>query len=106
MIIHSIIAILTLSSVCMFWNNPYLLTLILFFFAIVYLYILKSKEKIAVFFICGILGATTEMVAIYFGAWAYTSPNIFGIPFWLVPLWGIASLFMTELQKSIEESFK
>jgi hypothetical protein len=38
------------------------------------------------------LGPFTELICIRSGAWSYETHSILGVPIWLVPLWGIASL--------------
>lgn len=54
--------------------------------------------------LCAALGPAAEMIAIALGAWTYAVPQFVGIPFWLAPLWGVASLFFINLAKILKES--
>lgn len=96
-------SILTLSSVIILWNSDYLLTLVLFLIAVFWLYFNYEKNYILTFVICSILGAFAEVIAIQFGVWQYSNPSFLGIPIWLFPLWGLASLTMISINSTIKE---
>jgi len=102
----NLLSIITLISVILFWKKSILLTAILLIIGFLMLYILKSKKKIIVFIFCSFAGALTEIIAIYSGAWIYSNSNFLGIPFWLIPLWGIAALFMINLDNQINNLIK
>lgn len=95
--------ILTLSSVIILWNFNYLLTLVLFLIAVLWLYFNYEKNYILTFVICSLLGAFAEVVAIQFGVWQYSNPSFLGVPIWLFPLWGLASLTMMSINSTIRE---
>ena len=50
------------------------------------------------YFLIGILAAFTEHIFIKYInlSWDYRNPNFFTIPFWLIPLWGIAIIIIIE----------
>ena len=80
---------LEVCSILLLWGNPLLLTLVLIITSAVIIWSGKNRGKdiclyVAVFFI----GSLTEAVAIFFGAWKYSLPNIIGIPIWLPFGWG------------------
>ena len=69
--------------------------------AVVILKIKKSKGETTFFIFGGIFGAAAEMFSIHFGAWNYNSPNMYNIPVWLIPLWGIAAIYMSRIRKHL-----
>lgn len=91
------IGILAALSVVFFWKESFLLLGILLVISIVYLYLEKSKKSVLLYICCSVAGSLVEIVSIEAGAWAYTRPELFGAPYWLFPLWGIASIFMKRL---------
>jgi hypothetical protein len=102
-ILIDILSILTLFFVVYFWKYNLLLTALLFLIGIVMLFILKSLKKIIIFISCGVMGAIAEIIAIGSGAWFYSNSDFLGIPYWLIPLWGIAALFMINFQEQLLE---
>ncbi|MDA3856088.1 MAG: DUF2878 family protein [Candidatus Woesearchaeota archaeon] len=95
------LSVMTLLTVAFLWNNPNLVLVLLIFYAFLILFLMKDKDMILIFFICGLMGAISEIIAISYGAWTYSKPNYFGIPIWLLVLWGIATLFMINFSKEI-----
>ncbi len=79
---------LELCSVPLLWGNPSLLTLVLIITSAVMIWIGKSKEDICLYVAVFFIGSLSEVVAIFFGAWKYTLPDILGIPIWLPFAWG------------------
>ena len=51
------------------------------------------------YFLTGIGAALTEHIFIKYihSSWDYRNPNLLTIPFWLIPLWGLAIIIVTEL---------
>lgn len=91
--------ILSILSIWLLWRNVLLLTSVLFILAFIELITIKSKKLTIVFFLCCIGGGIVESVAIYFGNWHYTEPTFFNIPFWLLPAWGNAGIFIVAFYK-------
>jgi len=84
-----IIKVLEACSVSLLWGNPSLLTLVLIITSVAIIVTGENRGEdiclyIAVFFI----GSLTEVVAISYGAWEYSLPNVIGIPIWLPFGWG------------------
>lgn len=99
----AIIAVITLVSVAFGWKNPLILTLCLALISALMLIIYNNKEDLYLYILSGLAGAVAETVAIAFGAWTYTSPQIIGIPYWLPLLWGIAALFIKRVIAAIHQ---
>jgi len=91
-----------LTAVCFLWKKAILLTIILAIMSAIGLSKWRNKETVILFFFCGIFGALTEAIAIYFNVWAYTSPSFIGIPLWLPILWGDAAIFSYQMAIEIK----
>ncbi|MBS3054108.1 MAG: hypothetical protein J4431_01065 [Candidatus Aenigmarchaeota archaeon] len=92
----------SLSAVSFMWQDSAALTAIT---AAISTFILAMKRdwKEAVFYAgAGVMGASAESTAIFFGAWSYSAPDFAGIPFWLPFLWGIAAVFLIRAWKELE----
>ena len=86
--------------VCLFWENPTLLTGAFFVITILLFIRYHEKSDIVFFFIAFVLGPVGEFVAILFGSWSYAKPFYF-IPTWLPLAWGIAVLLVKRLSETI-----
>ena len=60
-----------------------------------------DRKDWALYVVCAILGSLAEMIAIYFGAWKYATPTVFGIPMWLPFVWGNAALYIVRMNRVI-----
>ena len=72
-------------------------TILLFLFSN---FLFKINYKLGCFyFLLGIVAAFTEFLFINYInlSWNYRNPDVFSIPFWLIPLWGIAIIFISEI---------
>lgn len=98
------VALLSLFAVSFFWERPALLTAILAALGLTMWLIKPERAELLLYVICGILGASYEIIAIAFGAWSFAMPNTQGIPYWLPLLWGLAALFMKRIYDKIAES--
>lgn len=81
------------------FTSPVLLCLIIFGLAVIFLFWYRRTELFFMFFLGGFVGVTFEAFCIAKGVWAYQIPFIFGVPLWLFPLWGLATLVMAESEK-------
>jgi O-antigen ligase len=98
-----LIAVASLVSVAIFWRNPLPLSLIMLALAAAMLAICFSKRLLLFFIIAALAGTLAEMCGIYSGAWSYaTSPAPY-TPVWLLPLWGVAGIFMLRLREAIND---
>ena len=90
-------------SVIYLWQSPILLTAILFAISFAELVTISSKKLWLIFLISGLGGATIEAISIYFGIWSYNVQNFLGIPFWLIPLWGFAGVYIVTVYKLLSK---
>jgi len=81
-------------SVWFLWKNPSMLTLILLVLSCLELIAIRSKKVLIIYIFCGICGGVVESIAVYLGIWKYGLPTFYFIPFWLLPLWGNAGIFI------------
>lgn len=81
------------------------------------MYLSDTSKSIYFYILSSIIGATTEAIIMFFtnNIWSYKNPNIMGIPYWLIPLWGIVAggimsineiVNTTKAIKNINFSFK
>ena len=87
----------TLFVTAFLWSEPAWLSVALFTLGIAMMFVEGSKSTIIIYLIAFIFGPLSEAIAIYFGAWSYTTPQIFGFPAWLPFVWGNAALFVNRL---------
>ena len=90
------------TGVALFWENKTALLIAMCVFSALILLQKKSKAELRLFIIVGIVAPFVEMIAIWGGAWAYATPQLWGVPFWLFPLWGVAAIFMYRNAKTIK----
>lgn len=86
------------------YTVPLLLTFVIV--AQVFVFILMQPKKalnLNLFLVGGILGVTFESYGISKGAWSYSVPFVFGLPIWLFPLWGLATLVIAEIKTLLIE---
>jgi hypothetical protein len=81
-------------SVWFLWENPGMLAAILIILSFLELIAIKSKKVLVIYIFCGICGGVVESMAVYLGVWKYSLPTLYFVPFWLVPLWGNAGVFI------------
>lgn len=98
---NSIFAIFTLLIVVLFNQEIIYATIILLIISIIGLIKWKSKITFTIFIITAISGPIAEMIAIYFGAWNYTSNNILSIPSYLPLVWGNAGAFIYQTAREL-----
>ena len=103
-VLTGLLALSCLGAVSVFWKTPELLLLMLTAIAISIISIGGEKRRdAALFILVAAWGAISETVAIHFGAWSYPQPALFGIPYWLPLVWGIAGIFIKRLYQGIKE---
>ena len=84
-----------------FWENNIVLTALLLALSAVVLIWLSSKEEKILYFICFVLAPVFDLILVPRGAWNYGSPFIFGIPLWLPFTYGIGTVIIVKIGKSI-----
>ncbi len=75
---------------------------VLIILSAVFVWLQWSRETLVIFLVVAFLGPLSEIAAIYFGAWIYTTPVLLGIPLWLPFLWGNAALSVLALKRFID----
>lgn len=97
---------LIVGAVSLFWRNSVLLAFLLVVTAFVRQKISPIKKSFIWFVVVSILGPTVEILIIWLGRgpWAYTAPNLFNVPIWLFPLYGLCGLNLISLYQGITVS--
>ena len=96
-ILNSLIASSSLLLVSFLYQKTTILFIILLILSGILLTMNYSKSIIKLYFYGFFFGALSEAFAVYMGAWVYTKTDTFlHVPLWLFPLWGIASVFITQ----------
>jgi hypothetical protein len=74
------------------------LCVLLIFLLCILLFNIEYKIALLYIFIA-LCCALTESIYITFltNTWVYKAPNIINIPYWLIPIWGIAIVLITEI---------
>ena len=93
----NVIAFASLVAVALLWSQPFVLLLALSTLSFGALFIERSKQAFILYALCAVLGSAAEAFAVAFGAWSYATPQFVGIPFWLIPLWGLAGVYIAAL---------
>ena len=101
----SLVAIFSIAFVALFWRDVVLLTVSLLILTIFSLRHFHKKTDILTFLVGSMLGASAEIVCIYFGAWKYTNPTYL-IPLWLPILWGLAAIVIRRFGIEIDKKIK
>jgi len=74
----------------------FIVLLLLYIFSVI---LFNINYKLGfLYFLTGIGAALTEHIFIKYihSSWDYRNPNLLTIPFWLIPLWGIAIIIIVE----------
>jgi len=82
--------------------NRFILLLVLYL--LFSLYIELDIQLIIIYLVLSVICVLTESFFINFldNTWEYKKPDIIGIPYWLVPLWGIAILLIVQCKKLLD----
>ena len=84
-----------------FWENNIVLTALLLALSVVVLIWLSSREERILYFTGFALGPVFDLILVPRGAWNYGSPFIFGVPLWLPFAYGIGTVMIVKIGKSI-----
>ena len=96
--IHNSIATLSLFAVSLLYRSPLILFFLLLVMGLFLVYLKYEKIKLSFYILFSLSGILSESLAVYFGVWKYTNPDILNhVPLWLAPLWGIAALFIINM---------
>jgi len=105
-IFSTLLSILTLLSIAVFWEQTPLTILCLIVLAVLMILLEENRKSAAIlYFIAFLWGPLAEATAIMAGAWTYSAPDLLGFPFWLPFLWGNAGLFLGRTKSYWETVF-
>lgn len=81
----------------------------LILFGVLYIYTANvlGDENYLLYLGVGLAASLTEAICInYFSdTWRYESPDFVGVPYWLIPLWSIAAIFIVKGVSTIKSDF-
>ena len=85
------------------WLYPHTLVLAAVFLVLIGAALVIDRRPGDAWIVVGgaVLGPLAEGIAVAFGAWTYAASDTVGLPLWLPPAWGLATL----LVKRITEIF-
>ncbi len=84
-----------------FWKENIVLTVLLLAISAVILLGFSSREEKVLYFVCFILGPIFDLTLVPRGVWAYGNPFMFGVPLWLPFAYGIGTVMIVKIGKSI-----
>lgn len=87
--------------VVVFWENNVNALLMLLVGWGIAIQIWHTKQDVMLFVVAAVCGPVAEMICIYVGVWQYANPDFLGIPIWLFPLWGFASVFLNRFSHTL-----
>ncbi len=96
-------AVGTFLAVVFLWRYSVLLDAGLILITLGFLFHFKKRRYIGVYLFGFLFGPLLEITAIYSGAWHYTAPDFFGIPFWLPFVWGNAAITIASVYALFEK---
>lgn len=92
---------LAVSSIAFLWQDNLVLFVVLLVESAAILKLWHKKNDMFYFIVGAILGPVGEMICIHLGAWTYSNITALGIPIWLPLAWGVISLLLTRIPRSI-----
>ena len=100
-IFEIIIFFVVIFTISLLWRYNTILFIALIIECIIIVKLWHQKYDIVYFIVGAILGPLGEIVCIYYGTWIYINPNFLGIPVWLPLVWGIASIILMRIARTI-----
>ena len=96
--LHSLPFVLGIALSHFFWPNPWILLTLYFMLTVGFIYF-GNDRKTETFIACyGILaGIIIEVSGAWNGYQKFTTPQFFGIPFWLILTWGYGFVLMKRI---------
>ena len=103
LIFNGLFALLTIIIVIAIHNNILSATILLVIISAIGLIKWNSKITLAMFLFGSLFGAFSEMIAINYGIWSYTTTNFINIPTWLFLVWGNTAAFLYQTGLEIKK---
>ena len=97
-----VLPFVSLCFVCIFWKQNLLAFSLIMLASAAYLHMNRSKQELILYLVVFLIGPIAETIAIIFGAWYYSNPNIYLVPIRLFPIWGHAAVFVKRLYEDIK----
>ena len=82
-------------------KDPLFLAMVLLLLGIALLMILKNTNNIYFYLMMAVLGPLVEIICVFVGVWHFSTPDFFGIPYWLPFYWGLIGLCFGDAYKQI-----
>ena len=104
MLLNILVYLLTLLIYLLFDDNflRFILTTCAYIIGTI-IYKIDCYKGIFYLFIASICVLTESIFINFFSnTWEYNKSDIIGIPFWLIPLWGMAILLVLNINKDVE----
>jgi hypothetical protein len=98
------IAILTIATISLFWENNILVTILFLMYLAVIFRFWHGRRDIIFFMVGFSIGPSMEIACIFFGVWMYSNPT-FLIPAWLPLGWGTAGILLGRLSEYLNEKW-
>ena len=100
-LIINAIAFASLIVVAALWTYPFVVLIALAVLSAAALLVERSRSAGVLYVLCGVLGSSAEAFAVAFGAWSYATPQVLGVPLWLIPLWGLAGIYVAAVSRFV-----
>ena len=101
-VLMAVLAYATFISANRLWRNPLLACSALLAIGLLMAYVSRKKGILQAYPLALITGTLFEIICISSGAWAYSSPDILGIPLFLFCVWGNAGLYLLDTYRRLQ----
>ena len=97
--------LLNLLLIYYFWQNNLMLTLALISVPLIVILKFADRQETIFYFTGFFLGPIFDLILVPRGVWDYGNPAIYGIPIWLSLSYGLGTLMITKVGKSLSAFF-
>jgi len=101
LLMESVFFIIAATLLVTLYTNPLVLTALLLIALALALFIWYEENDIIFFLAGAFLGALGEIICVNLGVWHYAKPQVLGIPLWLPVGWGMATLLIMRVSKTL-----
>ena len=88
------------------WKNNIVLSIVFFVVSFFVLLMWTNKEEKFLYLVGFLLGPIYDIILIPTGIWSYGNATIFGIPLWLPLAYGISTVAIVKIGRSVAELAK
>ncbi len=93
------VTILNCVTVWFLWRMPWLVFALTFTGGAILLRLFHDFRIIAVYLLTAVAMTATEILAVTIGIWTYTMPTFYGVPVFLLSVWGNIGIIATSMYK-------